>query len=132
VDALEIGRWFDGYREAFSAYGRGDVDDPRVLLGFYNVPLLLTTDDGFLALTGEDEVTQAVRQLVAEMRAAGYERSVLREPQIAVLNSASILYQGEVSRLRRDGTEIQRARWTYLVVQTLAGPRIAALAMHSA
>jgi len=60
VDATDIGAWFDAYLEAFGACGRGDTDDPKALLGLYNVPLLLTSDDGSLALTTEDDVTRAI------------------------------------------------------------------------
>lgn len=132
VDATDIGGWFDGYLDVFGAYCRGDTDDPKALLGFYNVPLLLTSDDGFLSLKTEDDVTRAIRQQVEAMRAAGYDRSDALESEVVVLNRASILYRGDFSRRRRDGTEIQRLRATYLVVQGSAGPRIAALAVHSA
>jgi hypothetical protein len=132
VDATDIGSWFEGYLEAFGAYARGDTDDPNALLSFYNVPLLLTTDDGLLVLTTEDDVTGAIRQQVEGMRAASYDRSDVLESDVTVLNRASILYRGDFSRRRRDGSEIQRLQVTYLVAQASAGPRIAALAVHSA
>src|SRR5919109_4129740 len=126
----DIESWFDGYLEAFGAYAPGDTDDPKTLLGFYNVPLLLTTDDGLLVLATENDVTRAIRQQVEAMRAASYERSDVLESDVTVLNRASILYHGDFSRRRRDGSEIQRLQVTYLVAQASAGPRIAALAVH--
>jgi hypothetical protein len=47
----DAGAWFNDYLSAFAALGRGELDDPRLLLDYYAVPLLLTTDDAALALT---------------------------------------------------------------------------------
>jgi hypothetical protein len=54
VDSGDVGRWFaEEYLDAFAACGRGERDAAS-LLDYYGVPLLLATDDGFFALTGDD------------------------------------------------------------------------------
>lgn len=49
-------RWFGDYLDAFAACARGEGEVAE-LLTFYGVPLLMSTDEGFVALTAADEVT---------------------------------------------------------------------------
>jgi hypothetical protein len=69
VDDSDLSRWFAEYLDAFAACGRGERDTAS-LLAYYSVPLLLTTDAGFFALTSDDQVAAAVQQQVDGMRAA--------------------------------------------------------------
>jgi hypothetical protein len=130
VDSNDVSDWFDKYLDAFAACGRGD-NDASSLLAYYGVPLLLTTDDGFFALTSGDQVVAAMRQQVDGMRAAGYNRSESLHSQVTVLNATSALYEGTYSWRRSDGGEIRRPTLTYLVTDGPAGRRISALAVHS-
>ena len=125
-----MSHWFDKYLDAFAACGRGD-NDASSLLAYYGVPLLLTTDDGFFALTSGDQVVAAMRQQVDGMRATGYNRSESLHSQVTVLNATSALYEGTYSWRRSDGGEIRRPTLTYLVTDGPAGRRISALAVHS-
>jgi hypothetical protein len=130
VDDSDVRRWFGEYLDAFAACGRGERD-PASLLAYWGVPLLLTTDDGCLALTSDDQVVAAAKQQVEGMRAADYDHSQVLHFEVTVLNAASALYRGTFSRQRRDGGEISRLTATYLVTDGPVGRRIAALAVHS-
>ncbi len=130
VDSSDASRWFGEYVEAFAACGRGEKDT-AMLLAYYGVPLLLTTDDGFFALTSGDQVVAAVQPQVEGMRAAGYARTEILGSEIAVLNSTSALYRGTFSHRRGDDGEIRRFTATYLVTDGAAGRRISVLAVHS-
>ena len=130
VDSNDVSRWFGAYLDAFAACGRGERDTAS-LLACYGVPLLLTTDDGCVALTSDDQVVAAVSQQVEGMRAAGYDHSEVLDFEVTVLNATSALYRGTFSRQRRDGGEIGRLTATYLVTDVPVGRRIAALAVHS-
>jgi hypothetical protein len=130
VDDNDVSQWFGEYLNAFAACGRGESDTAS-LLAYYGVPLLLTTDGGFFALTSDDQVVAAVQQQVDGMRAAGYGRSEILGSQVTVLNSTSALYRGTFSRQRSDGGEISRLTATYLVTDGPTGRRISALAVHS-
>lgn len=123
-------RWFGEYLDAFAACGRSERDTPS-LLAYYGVPLLLSTDGRFYALTSEDQVVAAVQPQVDGMRAAGYHRSEILESEVIPLNSTSALYRGTFSRQRSDGSEISRLMATYLVTDGTAGRRISVLAVHS-
>ena len=129
MDNSDVSRWFGKYLDAFAACGRGERE-PASLLAYYGVPLLLTTDDGCVALTSDNQVVAAVSQQVEGMRAAGYDHSEVLDSQVTVLNAASALYRGTFSRQRRDGGEIGRLTATYLVTDGPVGRRIAVLAVH--
>ena len=58
VDYSGVSQWFAEYLDAFAACGRGEKS-AAALLGYYGVPLLLTTDAGFVALTSGDELVAA-------------------------------------------------------------------------
>ena len=125
-----MSQWFGEYLAAFAACGRGETDTPS-LLEYYGVPLLLTTDEGFFALTSDEQVVAAVQPQVEGMRAAGYSHSEVHGSEVTVLNSRSALYRGTYSWHRSDGGEIRRVTLTYLVTDGPAGRRISVLAVHS-
>jgi hypothetical protein len=130
VDGNDVSQWFGEYLDVFAACGRGE-SDTAALLGYYGVPLLLTTDGGFFAPTNGDQVVAAVQQQVDGMRAAGYGRTEILGSQVTVLNATSALYRGTFSRQRSDGNAISRLTATYLVTDGPTGRRISVLAVHS-
>jgi hypothetical protein len=130
VDRNDVSRWFGEYLDAFAGCGRGERDAAS-LLAYYGIPLLLATDDAFIALTSEDQVVAAAQQQIDGMRAAGYDHSDVLASEVTVLNASSALYRGAFSRRRADGSEISRLTVTYLVTDGSVGRRISALALHS-
>ncbi len=124
-----MGQWFAAYLDAFAAWGRGERDTAS-MLAYYGVPLMLTTNDGFFALTSDEQVIAALQPQVDAMRAVGYHRSEVLGSEVAVLNSTSALYRGTFSRQRSDGSEIFQLTVTYLVTDAAAGRRISVLAVH--
>lgn len=125
-----MSRWFLEYLDAFAACGRGERD-ARSLLEHYNVPLMVTTDAGLMALTSEDEVVAVMQRQVDDMRREAYDRTEILDSDVTVLNAASALYRGTFSRQRSDGQEISRLTATYLVTDARAGRRISVLAVHT-
>jgi hypothetical protein len=132
VDITGIRAWFDEYLRAFAACGRGESEDARVLLQYYAVPLLLSTDEAALALTTVDEVLSAAAWQIEGMRAANYDRSETLKSDLVALNATSALHTADFSRRRRDGSEIGRLRATYLITDGGNGRRISALVVHTA
>jgi hypothetical protein len=131
VDPEDVRRWFGEYLEAFAACGRGESDTAS-LLEYYGVPMLITTADGFYALTTDEQVVAAMQPQVDGMRAASYDHSVILDSEVTVLNPTSALLQATFSRQRSDGSEIQQLTGTYLVTDGAEGRRISVLAIHSA
>lgn len=130
VDGSDVSRWFGEYLDAFAACGRGETDT-NSLLAYYGVPLLITTDDGFFALTSDAQVLAAVQPQIDGMRTADYSRSEILDAEVTVLNSKSALYRGTFTRQGSDGAEIGRLTATYLVTGGAAGRRISMLAVQS-
>jgi len=130
VKNTHVSDWFDEYLEAFASACRGE-SDTAALLAYYAVPLLLTTDGGFYALTTGEQVVGGVGQQVDDLHAAGYGRTEIIESDVTVLNATSALYRGTLSRQRDDGREISRITATYLITDGAAGRRISVLAVHS-
>jgi uncharacterized NTF2-like protein DUF6841 len=130
VNDDDVHRWFGEYLDAFAACGRGE-SATVFLLTYYGVPLLVTTDEGFFAVTDDEQVVAVLQQQVDGMRAAGYHHSQILGSEVTVLNSTSALYRGTLSRQRSDGGEISRLTATYLVTDGPPGRRISALLVHS-
>lgn len=130
VHSSDLSRWFGEYLDAFAACGRGEQDTASLLV-YYGIPLLITTDGGFFALTSDDQVVAAVQPQVDGMRAAGYQRSEVLGSEITIVNATSALYQGMYAYHRGDGSEISRVTVTYLVTDGAAGRRISVLAVHT-
>jgi hypothetical protein len=130
VDAADVDRWFGEYLNAFAACGRGE-SEAASLLAYYGVPLLLSTDDGFVTLTTGDEVVAMTQRQVDGMRASDYDHSDVLDFGISPLNSVAALYRGRFSRRRQDGSEIGRLTATYLVTGASDSRRISALVVHS-
>ena len=130
MDSSDVTRWFGEYLDVFAECCRGERDT-GALLGYFGVPLLLTTDGGYFALASEEQVVAGLQPQIGQMRAAGYARSEILGAEITVLNATSALYQGKISRQRGDGSEISLLVATYLVTDGPAGRRFSALAVQS-
>ena len=131
VEVTGIRAWFDEYLRAFAACGRGDSDDLEVLLQYYGVPLLLSTDEAALTLTTADEVLSVARRQFEGLRAENYDRSEALNSEVVALNATSALSTVDFSRRRKDGSEIGRLRATYLITDGENGRRISALVVHT-
>lgn len=129
MDSNDVSRWFGEYPDAFVACCRGEAD-PASLLAYDAVPLLLSTDDRFAALTSDDQVKAVMQQQVDGLRAAGYARSEIMASSVTILNATSALYRGTISRQRSDREEISRVTATYLVTEGTVGRRISVLAVQ--
>ena len=130
VDSSDVSQWFGEYLDVFAACGRGERAT-AALLGYYGVPLLITTDDGYFALTSEEQVVATLQQQVDGMVTASYARTEIVASDVTVFNATSALYRGTFSRQRSDGGEINRLTASYLVTDGAAGRRISVLAVHS-
>ncbi len=105
VEGNDVSQWFGEYLDAFAACSRG-ASDTGSLLGYYGVPLLVTTDSGSFSLMSGERVVATPQQQVDELRAAGYGRSEILDSDVTVLNSASGL---SAARYRGSGTTAPRS-----------------------
>jgi hypothetical protein len=99
VNADDLRRWFGGYLDTLAACGRGERETAS-LLTYYGVPLLFTTDDGFIALLTEDQVVATAQRQVEGMLASGYHHSEVLGSEVTGLNATSALHCSTFSRHR--------------------------------
>jgi hypothetical protein len=129
LDSAAVRRWFDDYLEVFAAAVRGE-SELSVLLRRYAVPLLITTDDGVVTLTTEDQVASVIQGQVDGLRAQRYHHTSLLNAEVTVLNASSALYRGAFVRHDLTGAELGRVAVTYLVADGSDGVQIVVLASH--
>lgn len=125
-----LSQWFEKYLDAFAACGRGERET-ETLVGFYGVPLMLSTDAGYSGLITEDQVVAAIQQQIDGLRAAAYDRSEILDSNLTVLNPTFAVYEGTFSRRRSDGSELGQPTITYIITEGSLGRRISAIAVHS-
>jgi hypothetical protein len=129
---MEVGAvrtWFDGYLDAFAACVRHEVAIAD-LLGYYGVPLTITTDDGVVALTTDDELAAVMQGQVDALHAQGYHHTAVVDFAVSVLNSSSALCRTTLSRLDAAGAEIGCPTVTYLLTEGPSGLWISVIASH--
>ena len=129
MDARGVAEWFSEYMEAYTACGRGE-DEPRALLAYWGVPLLLTTDDGVGALVTEEQVLGVIGYQMEALQSSGFHHIEVVESDTTVLNATSALHRGSFVRRGEDDSEIARLACTYLVTDGSDGRRISALVVH--
>jgi hypothetical protein len=129
LDADRLNEWFDAYLDTFAACARDDREIAS-LLAFYGVPFIVTSDDGAVAMTSDDQVAAVMQGQLDGLRANGYHHSEVLHSEVTVLNSASGLYRGTFSRRDRNGGEIANVTVTYVATDGPAGLRISLLAAH--
>lgn len=82
MESDDVNHWFGEYLDAFAACGRGESETAS-LLEHYRVPLLITTGDGFYALTPDDQVVAGIQPQVDGMRAASYSHSDIVDSDVS-------------------------------------------------
>jgi hypothetical protein len=122
--------WFQGYLDAVAAAANDPLEDPRRLLEFYAVPLVLSGDAGARVFATEADVITFVTDLTDSLRPLHYSHSETLDGDLVEVNRCTWLYRAEFSRRRTDGTEIERVGATYFIARGQSGLRIFAVAIH--
>jgi len=92
--------------------------------------MILTTDDGVVGLTSDDQIASVIQGQLDGLRATGYHHSEVLNSTVTVLNSTSALYRGTLSRRNGHGAELACLTVTYLVTDGPVGLQISLLAAH--
>ena len=129
LDVAAVNGWFAEYFATFEACARGDGDMSE-LLRHYGVPLIFTSDAGVTTLMTDDEAAAMMQGLIDGLRANGYHHTEVLHPEVSVLNAASALYRGTLSRLNAHGDEFDRPTVTFLATDDVAGLRIVLIAVQ--
>ncbi len=118
TDRDAIQQVMNGYYDAF---GR----DEAAAAAFYGEPTMIVLPNQIVALSKRTDVEAFFDKFVASLKPSGYARSKMEgAPHIRLLNATTVLYSTVAARLNADGTEIQRAGFTYLLQKGSAGWKI--------
>jgi hypothetical protein len=129
MEAKTVSRFVDEYLEAFATCVLGEREIAE-LLAFYGVPLIITSDDGVIALSTDSEVATAVQGQVDGLRALRYRGTRVLQSEVIGLNANSALYRASLSRYDDKSDEIDCPTMTYVITNTDDDLRIAMLAAH--
>jgi ketosteroid isomerase-like protein len=97
-----------GYYDAFAR-------DPAAAAAFYGEPTLIVLSNEVLALATHSDIEAFLAKQLGSLKPLGYSSTKLGAPRVKMLNSATALYSTLAIRMKKDGTELQRAGFTYLL-----------------
>ncbi|MEV6734032.1 MULTISPECIES: hypothetical protein [unclassified Streptomyces] len=122
----DVRAWFDQYVSTFIGLASAGRTDPAPLLGYFAVPITMTTSAAHAALTSGETLSAGLANELQSLRDADYGGSTALDREVRALNQRSALI--EVTWVRNDsvGAEFQRVRVLYLVAKTDAGWRTTA------
>ena len=106
-----------GYVDAFAR-------DPRAAAAFYGEPTLIVAQNEVITLVTRNDVEGFLAKVLSDLKPLGYSNTKLSDPRIKMLNATTSLYSMVATRMKKDGTELQRAGFTYLLQKGTAGWRI--------
>ena len=106
-----------GYYEAF---GR----DATAAAAFFAEPTLIVTPTELIEIRTRPELASYLDKFAAGLKANGFSHSTFSDLRITLLNPATALCALIAIRMKTDGTELQRAGFTYLLHKSSAGWKI--------
>jgi ketosteroid isomerase-like protein len=121
---LELSDEKDAIHQVVSGYYDAFARDPATAAAFYGEPTLFVLPNEVLALPTRSNVEAFLAKLLESLKSLGYSRTKLDVPRVKMLNSTTALYSTVAIRLKTDGTELQRAGFTYLLHKGGAGWKI--------
>jgi ketosteroid isomerase-like protein len=104
----------------YDAVGRSPVE----AAAFYGEPALLVLPNQVGMLAKRSDVEDFLAKLLAGLKPQGYSHSKVVDPRIRLLNSTTAIYSTIAIRFRADGSELQRAGFTYLLQKDSTGWKI--------
>lgn len=116
--------FFARYHETFEGIIRSGSDDLTPLLGYFALPLTVTTRETHLVITDAPALFEVFGTNVARQRAQHHERSVQERSDLRVLNDRAFLAEVDWVRRGKRGEPLSTLRMLYLGAETDAGPRI--------
>jgi hypothetical protein len=114
----------EAIHQVVSSYFDAFARDPAVAASFYGEPTLIVLSSEVLTLATRGDVEAFLTKLLGSLKPLGYSHTKLDVPHVKMLNSTAALYSAAAIRMKTDGTELQRAGFTYLLHKGDAGWKI--------
>jgi hypothetical protein len=98
-----------GYYDAFAR-------DPVAAATYYgDEPTLIILPSEVLTLPTRKDAETFLAKVLGSLKTLGYSNTKLTAPRIKMLNPTTALYGTVAIRMKTDGTELERAGFTYLL-----------------
>lgn len=110
--------------EVVSRYYEVFARDSAAAAAFYGEPSLIVLQDELLYLPTRTEVEGFLTKGLDSLKALGYSGTKMSASRIKFLNLTTAFYGTIAIRMRSDGTELQRAAFTYLLHKGETGWKI--------
>ncbi len=122
----EVTHWFfDDYLRTWIGVGAGTIArGPEFILDYWSAPLYWSDDDGSQWFPDAPAVVAQLDELQARLRAEGYADTTVPDHRVSVYHRNGAAIEVIWSRLRNDGTEIERVAVHFEIARGPAGWRI--------
>ena len=107
-----------------SEYYQAFVKDPVLAARYYGEPALVVLPEGVTSLPKRGDVEAFLAKGRDALMARGYLGTEMREARVRKLNESTALYGTVAVRMKADGTELERAAFTYLLHKSGTGWKI--------
>ena len=125
--AADIRAWYDRYLDTFTGLAAGERDDLDALLEFFGVPLVIVTEDRYVALPTREAFLSTAQTLINRLRQVNYDGSTVHRLDIRPLNARAAVIDSGFSRHDWAGNELERFGTVYLAAKTDGGWRFTSI-----
>lgn len=118
IDAKEtIQSVVGGY---FDALSKG----PKAAVAFFGEPAFVSFPNQIMALNTRSDIDAFIERLLSGLAAMDYSHSVMSDPRVSLLSDTAALFSAIATRVKKDGSELQKTGFTYLLRKGDAGWKI--------
>jgi hypothetical protein len=126
-EILKVAEGEGAVHEVVSQYYEAFVRDPKVAASYYGEPALIVLRDEVRSLSARADVEAFLKTARDTLMARGYLTTKMDASRMKRLSNSTALYATVAIRLKTDGTELERAAFTYLLHRDNNGWKIHAL-----
>jgi hypothetical protein len=91
---------------------------------FYGEPTVIVLANEVIVYSKRADMEARLANGLARLKPLGYAYSKVIDPRVKLLNSSTAIYSTVAARYKADGTEIERAGFTYLLRKDSSGWKI--------
>jgi ketosteroid isomerase-like protein len=117
----------DAIHQVVSGYYDAFARDSAAAAAFYGEPTLIVLPNQVIILATRPDVEAFLAKSLASLKPLGYSYSKVVDPRTKLLNATTSIYSTIAVRSKADGTEMQRAGFTYLLQKDNSGWKIRGL-----
>jgi hypothetical protein len=114
----------DAIQKVISGYYDAVSRDPAEAASFYGEPTMMVLPNEVFTLSKRGDVEGFLAKLLGGLKPLGYSYSKLGDPRIKMLGTTTAIYSTIAVRYKADGSELQRAGFTYVLHKGESGWKI--------